>query len=124
MAGDGSSRGGRHRIAPVDAFEVGSRVVADVEGREIAVFRLEDGFYALSNHCVHQGGPACEGLLSGTATVDEDGRMGYDHDRQVIACPWHGWEFDVTTGEHLARDRYRLPTYEVEVEDGNVYVRA
>jgi nitrite reductase/ring-hydroxylating ferredoxin subunit len=40
----------------------------------------------------------------------------------VVRCPWHGWRFDVRTGESLQSDRWKAPTYEVEVEDGEVYV--
>ncbi|MFB6124097.1 MAG: Rieske (2Fe-2S) protein [Haloferacaceae archaeon] len=112
----------RVRVASVDDFEDASRVVVDVEGREIAVFRTDDGFYALSNYCVHQGGPACEGAITGTLAV-EDGDLVYDREGEVVSCPWHGWEFDVTTGEHLADPAYRLPTYEVERDGGELYVR-
>jgi nitrite reductase/ring-hydroxylating ferredoxin subunit len=110
-------------VASVDEFEDASRVVVDVGGREIAVFRTDDGFHALSNYCVHQGGPACEGAITGTLAVDEDGDLVYDREGEIVSCPWHGWEFDVTNGEHLADPSFRLPTYEVELDDGEVYVR-
>ena len=117
-----SEAAGRVHVASVDTFERGDRVLVEVEGREIAVFRAEDGFYALSNYCVHQGGPVCEGLVSGTLGV-EGGELVYEKENKVVSCPWHGWEFDVETGEHLADPSYRQPTYDVEVEDGEVYVR-
>ena len=113
---------GRTHVASVADFEDASRIVVDVEGREIAVFRTDDGFYALSNYCVHQGGPACEGAITGTVDV-EDGELVYTRRDEIVSCPWHGWEFDITNGEHLADPSFRLPTYEVELDDGEVYVR-
>ena len=53
-----------------------------VNGRHIALFRLDDGFFAIDNLCLHQAGPLCEGEI-------EDG---------VVTCPWHGWSYDIRTG--------------------------
>jgi nitrite reductase/ring-hydroxylating ferredoxin subunit len=97
-------------------------VVVDLDGREVAVFRVAGDLFALANHCVHQGGPVCEGQVSGTLAEDESGELTYERAGEVVACPWHGWEFDVRTGEALADGRYRQPTYEVVVDDGAVYV--
>lgn len=106
----------------VDATELadGERVLVDVAEREVAVFRLDGEYYALLNFCTHQGGPACEGRLSGYL-ADEEGELVWRED-EVVSCPWHGWEFDVRTGEHLASTRYRLPTYDVVERDGKLYV--
>lgn len=96
----------------------------DLDGREVAVFRVDGEYHALSNHCVHQGGPACEGRLSGTLGVDGSGDLTYEREGEIVSCPWHGWEFDVTTGESLADPSFRQPTYEVVEEGGAVYLRA
>lgn len=114
----------RHRIAATsDLAEDGDRVIAEVDGREIAVFRHDGGYYAVANHCVHQGGPLCEGELTGQMVVgDDDWSWLWDDDRKVITCPWHGWKFDVTDGVNIRDGRYRAPTYDVEVDDGAVYV--
>jgi nitrite reductase/ring-hydroxylating ferredoxin subunit len=113
---------GRHHVVSEAELAGTDRVVADVEGREIAVFNLDGEYHAVANYCVHQGGPACEGLLSGTVSVSEGMELSYEQEGEIVACPWHGWEFDVRTGEHLARPQYRLPTYDVVTEDGEVYV--
>ncbi len=109
-------------VIEADALAVGDRIIVEIDGQEIAVFKTDDGFVALANYCVHQGGPVCEGLLSGTVGVDEGMDLVYEREGEVVACPWHGWEFDIRTGEHLADPSYRLPTYEVTVEDGDVYL--
>ena len=116
-------RGDRHHIADVEEFDGdGSKIIAEVSGQEIAVFRLAGEFYAVANYCPHQAAPLCEGVLTGKVGVADDGwELTYD-DEVYIECPWHSWQFDVRTGENAADDRYRVPTYEVEVSDGGVYV--
>jgi len=113
-----------HRVAPVSAFDDTDRVIVDIEGREIAVFRVDDEFFALLNYCVHQGGPLCEGSRSGTLVADENFKLAYGREGEVLSCPWHGWEFDIRTGDHLAQTGYTTPTFEVVRRDGAVYIRA
>lgn len=99
-----------------------SRVITEAAGNEIAVFRLDGGYYALANYCIHQGGPLCEGPVTGRITVDPDTWEWTVDEERYVECPWHTWQFDVTTGENTADPSYRVPTYPVEVENGNVYV--
>ncbi|GAB3027071.1 Rieske (2Fe-2S) protein [Natronobiforma cellulositropha] len=113
-----------HYVAETDELEEGGRLITSIRGREIAVFNRENEYYALANYCVHQGGPACEGRLSGRLTEDERGELVYEDDDEFVCCPWHGWEFNIETGRSLAHpDRYRVPTYETAVRDGKLYVR-
>jgi len=114
----------RHAVAATDELEEdGSRVIAEVAGQEIAVFRYDGEYHAVANFCIHQAGPLCEGALTGRTTVDDDGwSWNYDDDEKYVMCPWHGWMFDITTGRSPKDDRYAVPTYDVEVEDGTVYV--
>jgi nitrite reductase/ring-hydroxylating ferredoxin subunit len=129
--GNGASAGGseRHRVCALDELtEPGSRVLAEVRGIPIGVFRLSDGLYALENRCPHQGGPVCDGELFRrlVAEVDEDsGRVrefyaSEEHD--VIACPLHGWEMDIRTGQVLADSHRRAISLPVHVEDDTVFV--
>ena len=113
-----------HRVADAaDLAEEGSRVIAEVEGVEIAVFNVEGELHAVANFCPHQGGPLCEGELRGRTTVADDGwSWEYDDTEQQVVCPWHGWLFDVTTGKSPDDERYATPTYDVEREDGSVFV--
>ncbi|MFB6068947.1 MAG: Rieske (2Fe-2S) protein [Halobacterium sp.] len=115
----------RYRVADADALaEDGSRVIAEVEGQEIAVFRVDGDYHALPNFCIHQAAPLCEGELTGRMVVGDDGwEWEYVQEGEIITCPWHGWKFDVTTGENVKDESYAVPTYDVEVEDGDVYVR-
>jgi nitrite reductase/ring-hydroxylating ferredoxin subunit len=112
-----------HYITSADELEDGDRIIADVKGREIAVFNSGGDLYAVLNFCTHQGGPLCEGLLDGTLTMNDDWEWTYSCEGEIISCPWHGWEFDIKTGEHLSSSNYRVPTYDVVVRDGDVYVK-
>jgi len=116
-----------HVVGDADEVGEGERIVAELEGREIAVFNLGDEYRAYLNWCAHQGGPICEGNLTGTveASYDrESGETSLDWSREgdVLMCPWHGWEYDVTSGECLSRKSVQLPEYPVEVQDGQLVV--
>jgi len=110
-------------VIEADKLAENDHVLIEIEGLEIAVYNTDEGYYAVSNYCVHQGGPICEGPLSGTLVENEQGELEYDRENKIVSCPWHGWEFDVTSGEHVCRPSYKLPTFDVEVHDGYIYVR-
>ena len=74
-------------------------------GRELALYRVNGEYYATENFCPHQGAPLAAGILC-------------DH---IIECEWHGWQFDVRTGECLTVSE-QLPTYTVVVKDGLIKV--
>ena len=114
----------RVKVADEDRFDGdGSRIIVETDGLEIAVFRHGEEYFALANYCIHQGGPLCEGGLTGTTDVSEDQwDWTYDGEKRNIMCPWHGWTFDITTGVSVKDQSYAVPSYEVEVEDGTVYV--
>lgn len=114
----------RHKVADEADLGEGARAFVEVGGVEIAVFNVEGEYYAVANYCVHQGGPLCEGELTGRYGMADDGwSWTYDPTEKNVVCPWHGWKFDVTTGRSPDDDRYAAPTYDVEVDDGVVYVR-
>jgi len=114
----------RHRIEVGDRLnEDGSRLLVDVAGREIAIFRIGGEYYALANYCPHQAGRLCEGKLTGQTTGGEDGwSWDYESEVRIITCPWHSWKFDVTTGENIDTDQYRAITYPVDEDDGDLIV--
>jgi nitrite reductase (NADH) small subunit len=95
-----------HTVARVDDLPPGSAIVAKAGEAEIAVFHCDDGFYATQHACLHMGGPLGRGALEGC----------------VVSCPWHGWQYDVRTGENEFDRAMKLETYEVVVEDGEVKV--
>ena len=107
----------KYIIATVDEIPPGERKIAEIDGRSIGVFNVKGTFYALRNICPHQGGPLCEGRLSGFVMADKPGgAYTYARRGEILRCPWHGWEFDVTTGQSWVDPvSTRTRSYHVEV---------
>ena len=74
--------------------------------RIVALFNVDGQFHALDGICPHQGGPLGKGMLAGC----------------VVTCPWHGFQFDVTTGQHQTSKSLVHPTFPVKVEGGEIFV--
>src|SRR5262249_29954789 len=113
-------------VGAIDDFPEGQMRIVDAGGRELGVARWHGRFFAAHNRCPHQGGPVCQGHLSPflrPAEAGAPGRFEPDPERAVIACAWHGWEFDIATGESAWDAKYRIRTYPVEVENDRVLVR-
>lgn len=115
----------QYKIADeTELSEDGTRVIEEIKGTEIAVFKIDGEYHAVANYCPHIAGPLCEGKVMGRL---EGGSRGwdtnYDDEENVIVCPWHGWQFDITTGKSCQSRKYAVPTYDVTVEDGEVFVQ-
>ncbi|MEO9191154.1 MAG: Rieske (2Fe-2S) protein [Acetobacteraceae bacterium] len=109
----------KHVVARVSDVPPGGRKLVTVRGRPIAIFNLEGEFFGLLNRCPHQGGPLCEGLLSGLIEADEPGAYRYSRAGEIIRCPWHGWEFDIRTGQSWCDPaKVQVRNYKVEVAPG------
>ncbi|QSW97714.1 Rieske (2Fe-2S) protein [Haloterrigena alkaliphila] len=117
---------GRVEVAPVSDFDDGEARIINVGRAEVGVIKANDEFYALRNQCPHDGGPVCKGQVEPRLVGEWPGpgnRVEQEYsDECIISCPWHGWSFDVETGKHIGDDSYIVPTYDVVVEDGIVYV--
>ena len=120
--GNGVDEDRLHYVVGASELADGERAVIEAKGRDVAVFNLGGEFRAVGDHCPHMGGPCAEGLLSGRFVSDGEGGLTYDESRKIVSCPWHGWEFDVETGDHLAGTKKRLLTYEVIQDEGELYV--
>jgi nitrite reductase/ring-hydroxylating ferredoxin subunit len=98
------------------------------EGKvEVGVYRHRGAFYAYRNQCLHQGGPACEGIIRGKvvdiyAPDKTYVAQKYDDDEPHIICPWHGWEYKLKTGECAPDPRLKLRSYKVLEREGGIYV--
>jgi nitrite reductase/ring-hydroxylating ferredoxin subunit len=114
-------------LGPASAFEDPGRRLVDVDGTEFAVFHLRGEFSAFENVCTHMGGPACQGKIlprveEPIAPDGTSGGMQFSKDNYNVACPWHGFEYDIRTGVHVGYPRFRLRSTPVRVLDGNVLV--
>ncbi len=111
--------GTRHVVARIDEIPPGSRKIVEVAGRSIGIFNVDGELHALRNRCPHQGGPLCEGFVM--ASLRSSGPGDYDHrpGEALVRCPWHGWEFDVRTGQSwFDPQKTRVKRYPVSVEAG------
>jgi nitrite reductase/ring-hydroxylating ferredoxin subunit len=108
---------GRYIIGHVSELAPGERRVVEVDGRSIGVFNVHGQFYALRNRCPHQGAPLCLGAIKGMALPSKPGEYRWGREGEILRCPWHGWEFDITSGRSICNPhRTRVRTYEVTVE--------
>ena len=94
------------KAATVSEIPPGTGKCVDVNGKEIALFNLDGKFHAIDNTCLHRGGPLGEGELDGT----------------TVTCPWHGWQYNVTTGRNIMDESEGVDRYEVKVEGGAVLI--
>ena len=108
----------RHEICPAADLQPGQRKIVEIGNRSIGIFNVHGTYYAIKNTCPHQGAELCRGSIGGTMLpVDEPGKYTYALDGQVLRCPWHFWEFDITTGEMIfVPEPYRVKTYEIATE--------
>ena len=116
-------------VGPAASLADGERRIVFHGVVEIGVFRWDGKFYAYENLCVHQGGPACEGLImhkvEDVLAADRTFVRQKFSDTQVhFVCPWHGYEYDLRTGEAIGDRRLKLRSYPVVERDGKVYVVA
>src|SRR5688572_17915786 len=93
-------------VARVSDCPPGTALDDVAEGTTLALFNVAGARYALDGVCAHQGGPLGKGLLAGC----------------VVTCPWHGWQFDVTSGQHQFAPTVRQPCFPVRVELETVLV--
>jgi 3-phenylpropionate/trans-cinnamate dioxygenase ferredoxin subunit len=108
---------GRHVIGRVSELPPGERIIMEVEGRSIGVFNVHGQYYALRNRCPHQGAPLCLGAIKGLALPSKPGEYRWGREGEILRCPWHGWEFDITSGRSIFNPhRIHVRTYEVTVE--------
>jgi nitrite reductase/ring-hydroxylating ferredoxin subunit len=114
-------------VAHASDLQDGDRqIVVTDSGQEIGVFHQNGAFYAYDNHCLHSGGPACEGLLI-NQVVD---LIAADHtyhgqtfsDELHFVCPWHGYEYDLKTGECVGDRRLKLRQFPVVQRDDAIFV--
>ena len=94
------------RIAGTDDVKPGHGMAAELQGKSLALFNIDGAFHVIDNTCLHRGGPLGEGEVEGS----------------VVTCPWHGWQFNVTTGECIRNPAAKVEVYLVKIEGNDVKV--
>ena len=115
----------RHVVASVAEIPVGSRKVVTVRGREIAVFNVNGAYYAFLNKCPHMGAKLCYGAVVGLVESAGPGQFEYSRSGEILRCPWHGWEFDMKTGQsRVDPEGIWVRQYPATVESGDAVLAA
>lgn len=94
------------RVASLADIKPGQGIVAEANGKTLAVFNVDGAIHAINNTCCHRDGPLGEGELEGT----------------IVTCPWHGWRYNVTTGACMNNPSVKVEAYQVKIEGDHVKV--
>jgi nitrite reductase/ring-hydroxylating ferredoxin subunit len=94
------------KAAKQQDIEEGKGIVADCAGTPVAIFKIGGNLHAIHNTCVHRGGPLGEGECEGT----------------IVTCPWHGWRYDVTTGQSPDNPKAQVRCYQLKLEGDDIFV--
>jgi len=116
-------------VAKAAQFPDGERRIVSHDGCEIGVFHWQGRYYAYENLCVHQGGPACEGLIMHKVEdiiAADRSWMGqkFSDDEIHFVCPWHGYEYDLKTGHCMGDPKLKLKRFDVVRRGDEIYVVA
>ncbi len=109
-------------VATVAEIPSGARKIVEIDGQSVGVFHVDDEYVAILNMCPHEFAPVCMGRVGGTALPSQPGEWNWGREGEILACPWHGWEFELKTGKALFANRPRLRLFPVMVEDDQIYV--
>ena len=94
------------KVAKTDDVAPGQGKLLEVGGKTLALFNVDGTFHAIDNTCTHRGGPLAEGELDGTTVI----------------CPWHGWRYNVTSGENELIPALPTEKFEVQLQGDDVLV--
>lgn len=110
-------------VAKVGELAPGERKLVEVKKHSIGLFNVNGTYIAALNMCPHELAPVCKGRVGGTTLASQPGEYRWGREGEILRCPWHGWEFDLTDGRALADPRVRLRRYPVVVEDDTIYIQ-
>jgi nitrite reductase/ring-hydroxylating ferredoxin subunit len=94
------------KVATRAGVPEGAGITVESAGRKIALFNVGGKFFAIDNTCKHRGGPLAEGELDGAN----------------VTCPWHGWEYDVTTGANLDDPNVKVACFAVKTDGDDILI--
>lgn len=112
----------RWPVARTADISPGECRIVEVKRHSVGVFNVNGEYVAVLNVCPHELAPVCRGQVSGTTLPSLPGEYRWGRDGEILACPWHGWEFDLLTGRSLTDPKVRVRRYLTEVIDGTIFV--
>ena len=105
----------KHIVASAKELPPGTRKLVEVNGREIVVLNIGGEYFGILNRCPHNGGSLCKGTLTRRIASPEPGVYETPGPAELLRCPWHGWQYDVRTGQSWCEpERARTITYPVK----------
>jgi nitrite reductase/ring-hydroxylating ferredoxin subunit len=104
-------------VARASEIGPGEYRFVEVKSHSISVFNIHGEYIAVLNICPHELAPVCKGKVRGTTLPSPPGEFKWGREGEILACPWHGWEFDLLTGKALTDERVRLRRYPVSIVD-------
>ncbi len=116
----------RRAVCAIEDLPPGTMRLVQAGKFGVGVYNIDGALYAIANYCSHEGAPLCLGYVRGTTEYAPEmpDRIRHVREGQIARCPWHNWEFDITTGVNLADPKKRVRTYEVDVSEGQVFLTA
>lgn len=106
-------------VAEVGEIPKGGSKRLTLKGRPVAVFNQQDEFFALLDRCPHEGASLCKGARVGMTRSAAAGTYEYSRAGEMVRCPWHGWEFDLRTGQsYCDPGKMQVRTFKVSVVEG------
>jgi len=95
-------------VAKISEIPENGSIIVMVEERKVALFKVDGKVYAMDNTCPHAGGSLGEGHLDGS----------------YVTCPWHAWQFNVTTGDCVTVPQDRIRSYPVEIQGEDIVLNS
>jgi nitrite reductase (NADH) small subunit len=95
------------KVASLSELPAGSVKMVDVGGASIAHYNVDGQVHATANSCPHRGGSLGEGALAGG----------------IISCPWHAFEYEVSSGRCLTNPNLQIACYPVKLEGQDILVQ-
>ena len=114
----------KHVVGLASEIAPGGRRVSVIRGRPIVIFNLKGEYFAMLDRCPHQAAALSQGILSGISEADGPGPVRCSRSGEFVRCPWHGWEFDIRTGQSWCDpDSIMVRQYAVSVVPGETLAK-
>ncbi len=112
----------RHWVGKTTDIQEKKSKIFKIVGIEFGLYNVQGKWYAWNNFCPHQGAKICKGTVCGTRLPSLVYEYKYGMEDQILRCPWHGWEFDLTNGALLVDSATKLRGYPVEIDGEDLFV--
>ena len=113
----------KYVVAAANEITPGQCKIVSAAGREIGVYNIGDSYYALVNRCPHEGAAVCRGQIMSRPESDTPGQYRLMQRGEMVRCPWHGWLFEIKTGQSWCDASTRARSIPVSVESGQDIAR-